>query len=241
MEAKRRVVRGRSLVMSGLAVLAALSFAVAPAAARPGDDGPGRGRADVFAPDARPFGQTYAEWSIEWWTWALQNGEASFADTTGANCALGQSERRVWFLAGSFSSDPVTRNCTVTDDMALLFPVVNSGYFGFPTDPPEQQTDEFARVSALAGLADRELLEPTLHASIDGEPVRDLASFFVESGPFSVKLPLDNFFGFPSPLKRSADAGYYLMVKKLHRGEHTIHFGAHGRIDVTVHLNVLHH
>jgi len=245
MECMRRVVRGRNVVLAGLAVVASLTIAVAPASARPGDDGPGRGKADVFAPNAHPFGLTYAEWSAEWWTWALRNGDASFSDTTGANCGQGQTGGRVWFLAGSFSHVPVERTCTVTDDVALLFPIVNSAYAAFPTDLANERTEEFVRGIAEANFGPRDTVVPTLRASIDGVDVPDLGERFVSSVLFDVDgIQAGNPFGATETVDPVADVGYYVMVKKLHRGAHTIHFEGTSLTaspNVTVHLNVVHH
>ena len=178
----------------------------------------------MLPPTATPYGHTYGEWAAQWWQWALGQPAATnpVLDPTGADCAQGQ-QGPVWFLAGSFGSDPITRTCTVPSGAALLFPVINLGYFAFSDDPPEQRTEEFVRaqVAAAAGATN-------LTASVDGVPVADIASYYEQSPLFSVTLPAGNLFGLPEGfvLDPSVDAGYYLMVSPPTAGEHTIHFAA---------------
>lgn len=221
---------------AGWAVLALLLLGAGPSVAR-------AEHASVFPPRAHPFGLTFSQWSARWWQWGLsQPGTAPLVDPTGAHCADGQSGP-VWFLAGSFTSDVVTRRCTVPTGKALLFPVVNDGAFAFPTDPPSQKTEAFLR-----GQVDPPVRGATgLSATIDGVSVPDIkARYFEDSALFSVTVPAENIFGLPggTVVGPSADAGYYLMVLPLPPGQHTVHFTGtlpdFGlSIDVTDHITVL--
>ena len=200
-------------------------------------------RAVVLPPQASPHGHTYAEWAAKWWQWALTQPVASnpVLDPNGADCAEGQSGH-VWFLAGSFDSAPVTRTCTIPTGRALLVPVINYAYFAFLEDPPGQRTEDYVRSQVAVAKA------TALTASIDGVAVPDVASYYEQSTLFSVTLPADNLFGLPAGfvLEPSADAGYYLMVPPLPRGEHTISFSGtlafpdrEFSIDVTYHLTIV--
>jgi len=73
-----------------------------------------------------PAGQTYGRWAAEWWQWAfgVPAERNPILDTTGEFCAERQVDE-VWFLAGSFSSDPVVRACQVPAGKSLLFPLIN--------------------------------------------------------------------------------------------------------------------
>jgi hypothetical protein len=195
----------------------------------------------VLPPEVHPYGHTYGEWAAAWWDWALSQpaGANPVLDPTGANCAKGQ-QGKVWFLAGSFSPGEVNRACTVAQGTALLLPVTNYVYCAFATDPPEQRTEEFVRsqVSFVPEAA------TSLSASIDGVAVADIQGrYFEESSLFSVVLPADNIFGLPEGflLDPCADAGYYLIVRPLPPGEHTIEFaGSLGdfSLDVTYQITV---
>ena len=70
----------------------------------------------IIPPHASPYGKSYGAWSGLWWAWAfsIPAGVNPILDPTGENCDEGELGK-VWFLAGSFSSEPTTRSCTVPD------------------------------------------------------------------------------------------------------------------------------
>jgi hypothetical protein len=186
----------------------------------------------------RPHGQSYPAWAADWWTWALSQPVETnpVLDTTGEQCAVGQNGR-VWFLAGSFSSDPVTRQCSVRAGTGLLIPVINEFYCALASDPEEQQTEAYAR----SQVADVEDTASGLSLTVDGRPVSRLT--YEESEVFSVVLPADNIFGLPEGtlLDPCVDAGYYALVPPLSVGEHTLRIeGTFGTftVDVTYHITV---
>jgi hypothetical protein len=186
----------------------------------------------------RPHGQSYPAWAADWWVWALSQPVTTnpVLDTTGEHCEVAQ-QGNVWFLAGTFSSGSVTRDCTVPAGTALLIPVINSFYCALAEDPPEQQTEEYVR----AQVAFVEDTASGLSLTVDGRTVRRLT--YEESEIFSVVLPADNLFGLPAGTVANpcADAGYYALVPPLSVGEHTVRIqGTLGTfmVDVTYHLTV---
>jgi hypothetical protein len=220
-------------VLLPLLALAVFASAGAPAGATAPKE-------DVFAPGARPYDRSYSEWAAAWWTWAVSQPVATnpVLDTTGASCSVAQ-KGKVWFLAGTFSGS-VERTCTVPKGKALLVPVLNFAYFAFATDPPEQRTERYVR-DQVRGFRHS---VTSLTASIDGRPVPGVAGYFEESALFRVVLPDDNIFGLDAGfvLDPCVDAGYYLVVKPLAPGRHTIRFGGSsgfgGSIQATYHLTV---
>ena len=73
----------------------------------------GVGKVNIAPIQSDPHGRSYARWAAAWWRWALETVDDNpVFDLTGEHCAAGQSGR-VWFLAGSFGSDPVVRTCTI--------------------------------------------------------------------------------------------------------------------------------
>lgn len=221
-----------------LLALAVLAVSAPIAAAHPGPR--------VFPPTAHPYGQSYSEWAAEWWQWALSQPAATnpLTDLTGAQCA-NEQQGKVWFLAGAFTGTPVTRDCTVPRGKALLFPVINEFYCAEPDDPAAERTVAFAR-QQVADVRDA----TGLKATIDGRQVRNLAAYYETSEVLSIVLPADNIFGVPELagvlLEPCVDAGFYLVVRPLRRGRHTIRFtGTAGAgpdaffVDVTYNLTVV--
>ena len=181
----------------------------------------------VYPPETWPNGKPYSVHAASWWKWALAQSadKSAILDQTGAKCGVGQSGR-TFYLAGAFSGEPTYRKCTIPSGRTLVFPIINSAYFAFPSDPAEQRTEVFIR-SQVAGVADATELE----VEIDGVAVPHVERWCEESTVFSATLPDDDIFGAPAGtvLSPSVDAGYYLAVAPLLPGKHTLHF--HGELD----------
>ena len=176
-----------------------------------------------------------------YWTWSLTQPAATnpLTDTTGEFCGQGQSGD-TWFLAGTLSSKRVTRTCTIPTGKKVVFPVVNSAYFAFAADPPEQRTEEFVR-SQVAFVKDQ---ATGMQVRIDGQSLPTARIQYEESRLFAITLPADNLFGLPAGfrLDPSVDAGYYVHLDRLEPGPHSVRF--HGvlpnsiTVDVTYPLTV---
>jgi hypothetical protein len=88
---------------------------------------PAQADEEIIPVNANAYGNTYGEWSAEWWQWALSIPAANspISDTTGANCTQRQSGP-VFYLAGTSGGHAVTRKCTVPTGKALFFPILNA-------------------------------------------------------------------------------------------------------------------
>jgi len=203
-------------------------------------------RAAGIAPSqASPHGRTYGEWAAAWWQWALEIPVSSnpVVDPTGEHCAVNQQDH-VWFLGGAFGSGSVVRACTIPSGTALFFPIINTAYFAFITDPPETRTEEYLRAQVTCvESAEFGLIE------IDGVPVDNPEGYLEQSVLFDVILPEDNVFGLGEDvipeltLSPSVDQGFYLFLNPLPPGEHTLHWQAEAPAcgnsqDITYHLTV---
>lgn len=178
--------------------------------------------------------------------------DSPFYDVMGENCQVGQ-QGPVWFLAGTIGSgDPTAqtyRYCAVPVGKAIFFPVINAAWLGFLNDPEEQRTAEFARWAADVSC-DRNSIEG-LSVTIDGEEVNNpiqFATICEQSQIFQVLLPTDNILEAADDwlpqlmLSPSAHQGFYIYIKPLTVGEHTIEWTATwdcGTENVKYDLNVL--
>jgi hypothetical protein len=199
----------------------------------------------VLSPNSAPHGMTYGEWSAKWFKWAYEPSPANspVRDTTGANCAVGQSGQ-VWFLAGTFfppGPPVVVRSCTIPAGQMLFFPVGN-GFCagdGFPNGFAGERACATQFAASLSGFS----------ADVDEVPINNLQADLVHnyyralSPEFDLVLGADNIFGAPAgTYSPGAGDGVYLMLAPLSPGKHTIHFHADvtagGQIDATYHLTV---
>jgi hypothetical protein len=200
-------------------------------------------------------GPLYDALSVAWWQYTLAQPAATnpLLDTTGANCALGQSGR-VFFLVGTTGGKATRDQCSVRAGKFLFFPLVNAFDVHTPgdgLDDPDVLWDDFTSPEHLGFGVD------SLRASVDGLAVRGLdparGRYRGCAGPvrgcvrpFSLTFPDGNLFGLDAGVYEPAVAdGFYLLLTPLKPGVHTIEFGGTGRlggpftVDVTYHLRVL--
>jgi hypothetical protein len=200
-----------------------------------GKDKPNPG---IAPPQSKTHGMSYGEWSAAYWKWALGIPAAQnpILDETGEFAEIDQ-EGQVWFLAGNFGNDadnPFTeRTITVPTGKSLFFPLVNYVYWA-PDDLPLAITvaeslgfdpEEFSAEELLAILANyslNELSELTL--TIDGVQVQDLERYLTLSPGFTAGDTdlLDDFGVDPDGHELFVAAGYWIMLRPLSVGEHTI-------------------
>ena len=229
------------------AVIACVGLHALPVAAADSDD---RASVLVASIQSNPNGQSYGHWAADWWQWALGIPAATnpLTDTTGAHCGQRQVGD-VWFLGGRiFSTDPVVRVCQIPSTTSLFFPLINTGFAAFLNDPPEQRTEAFVRAHSAC-------TEPVeISVWIDGRDVRRPERFFTgasgsQSPFFTIQMPTGNVLGAGEAdipelvLTPTAEQGYYLFVRPLSAGTHTIQWIASGCTsggfqDITYHLTV---
>lgn len=218
----------------------------------------------VLPVNSNPYGKSYGDWGAAWWAWVLSipKAENPNFDTTGEFCHVGQ-EGPVWFVAGNFGGEN-TRSCTVPAGKALFIPIFNYVYWA-PEDlsfvrdvvAPSQGWD-------LTGLTEEEILRmgvnwasdhaTALSVTIDGVAVVDPWQYRAESSAFSIELSnmLEDYGYAPGPRSPNVSDGYWIMLRPLSRGQHTINFSSAGSysiangdpfdqeftLDVTVYLTV---
>jgi hypothetical protein len=185
----------------------------------------------VIAVDEILYDHSQVEWSEAYLQWiaAFARGSSPISDTTGALCAAKQ-EGDVWFLATSDGTAPVVRNCSIPAGKTLFVPIVNTLERSGNKEP---SCESMARVAA-GSIPHMSRLDMTL----DGQPVDDLESHRIATGEcFALGLRQT-----PRLSARTATAdGYYVMLRPLPPGPHTIVVGA--RVDetalsTTYHLDV---
>src|SRR5262249_40279714 len=127
------------------AVLTLLAVSVSPAMAQ----------GNIVVPPQNTYnGQTYAEWSAQWFQWvsSLPFTHHPLFDT--ADCSVGQ-RGNVWFIGGKFgaASSGLTRHCTIPEGTALFLAVANASFDntncnGNTIDPTTFTVDQLRALAA---------------------------------------------------------------------------------------------
>jgi hypothetical protein len=192
----------------------------------------------VVQPTDKWAGKTYGQWSAVWWQWiaAIPTPENPVTDLT-ANCAVHQ-QGPVWFLAGAAGNH--SPSCTVPEGKAILFPVING-----ECSQVEGNGDTDPVLRACAADLMEHVTETS--ASVDGTPIPlgsppDHSRFRFQSPLFQITFADPNPFTSASGTGPSVADGFWVLLKPLREGRHTIDF--HGNapdfgFELTVHYTIL--
>jgi hypothetical protein len=173
---------------------------------------------EVYPIDSRPFGKSMEDWSTVWWNWLLPipQNDSPARDDTGKNCAVGQNNPDVWFLAQT-GSGPAERSCKIPAGTSILFPVAinECSYAEAPTIKSEEELSKCARSGNEV---------TSIRAVVDGIPIENLTGSRVSSGLFNTTLPHNNIFGVPGcPCHTQAVSDAYMVfLEPLSPGKHTL-------------------
>jgi hypothetical protein len=214
-----------------------------------------RAQSFVASPESLPGGLSYQQWSAKWWQWAdsIPFSMNPLFDTTGVDCAVNQSRSEpVWFLAGT-SGFNATRTCIVPAGKMIFFPIINllNDYPCLdlsPTPPrqrrdpnfqpgPGQSLEQFLTIGYGPFFGARQFIDhvTTLSAALDGVPITGLSlppenskyratsPMFEFDGDRSLQVPFDPCVG---PGHKGVSDGYWIMLKALPPGPHTLSFSA---------------
>ncbi len=185
----------------------------------------------VYPPTANVNGKSYGEWTAEWWRWVMSSTCATnpISDPTGENAGINQNGP-VYFLAGT-SGGAATRNVTIPHGKKILFPIINL-MFDYPCPDPDfqpasgQTLEEFLTQS-VADLMD---LADVFEVTLDGVPLNNEENYRFPSGLFyfTGNTDLTNCFDpcITGEEQAAASDGYWMMLKPLSYGQHTLNFKA---------------
>ncbi len=182
------------------------------------------GNSAVYPPTAHPYSKSYAAWSAIWWQKFLTYDCASTPFANPSNVLFNQSGQ-VYFLAG-LAEVGTSVSVTIPHGKAVLFPLVN--FINFPCGEyqpgPNQTMEEFLTQDVQTTLYETAVLSVT----IDGVEVNNPGSYGFTSSLFNFtgNADLANCFTecITGLLQPAVAAGYFMMLKPLSKGEHTVHY-----------------
>ena len=179
--------------------------------------------------------------SAQWWQWVLPIPPANnpLVDDD-APCGVAQSGP-FFFLVGT-QGGSAERTCTIPEGKSIFFPVINffqtidkvvpaKGTANSPTNTPGE-----VRKLAIGNIDQAH----NLQASVDGVSI-NLDKARAKSPPFLFTLGDDNIFGgpangAPAGTYRALSDGYWVALKPLSVGEHTIEFSGEGADGFSLHV-----
>jgi hypothetical protein len=194
----------------------------------------------VDAPGAIVDGRSISSWTKDWWSWIINGPHDPFnqSDDKIGLLSFINNGRPVFFLAGNNpftgAGNNTDRVIVVPHDKPVLVPVLNFiDVEGPGITPPAAGTDYRALVDQTLASLLQTVNPTTLHVSIDGKAVPDLASHLETTDFFSLgkvkpgTLLTSSDIGIAPGSVMAADkaAGYWVMLEGLSKGVHTVSFG----------------
>jgi hypothetical protein len=189
-------------------------------------------RNKIVEPGQEYLGRTYNELVSKWSNWLVKEPFATNPafDPDGRFCDSNQ-EGKVWFLASTFEG-VVDRTCEIPAGKAIF--VSLGGVFlsfapEFPAagDPCLQMGTTVEKVRCDVNNDVQVAPSISLEATLDGVPVEDLFAFRAQSQPggFTLRSPNPSFLtdlGFAPGNRLAVADGYFLFLKPLRPGQHTL-------------------
>jgi hypothetical protein len=198
---------------------------------------------------AQEESELLASTTAQWWQYAISipTSVNPLIDTTGADCMVGQRDP-IWFLVGTFFGGTAARTCTIPAGEWLFFPVINSVQFNTPNICGQGGNMNVAELRAAAAPFIDAATNMSVH--VDGKAVKNLMR--IKSDVFATIVPTDNIFNAPcggpgtvpaGVYSPSVDDGYYVLLKPLSVGNHSLHIHAEVPsqsfvLDVTYNLTI---
>jgi len=189
----------------------------------------------IFSVKDNPYNQTFANWTGKWFNWflALPNieGNKSLSHPrdhySPEKCSWNQDKNGpVWMLADGPDINDLSqtdiRDCKVPAGKALLVQIVGSN-----CSPVEGYKTDQDLLNCAAWILDK----AAISASIDGKDVidtnkdpNDKSMIYVKPFILNLTYGKNNYYGDPEGTQRGMGAGYFLFLKPLPVGRHTITF-----------------
>jgi len=189
----------------------------------------------VVEPGQEFSDKSYNELAGEWTNWLVAEPIATNPafDPDGRFCGSNQ-QGKVWFLASTFEG-VANRTCEVPADKAI-FLSLGGVFVSFAPDFPaagdacSQMATPLERVRCDVSNDLPVAPAVSFQATLDGEPIQDLFAFRAQSQPggFTLRVPSPSFLTdlgiAPGDRSTAVADGYFLFLKPLKRGTHTLSF-----------------
>jgi len=155
-------------------------------------------------------GQGLSDIAVSWWQWLMSvpDDRDMLADKTGELCTINQSGD-IWYLAGSYQGDKITRHCAVPAGKYIFVPVADTMLWDTKggRDCKLLQND----VKDAIDTAHDMILE------VDGKRLTDFKSY--RAAPAKC-------FSLPNETDIYATEGYWVILPPLSKGAHIISFSS---------------
>ncbi len=187
------------------------------------------GTSVVIPVNEQVAGKAQHEYANTWWQWAntMSDEISPIRDKDGKYCHVNQSGD-VWFLAGGYGTSKIKRHCAIPQGKHIFFPIINMAYW--PVNGIVRTCEEVKEESALNN---NELY--FVYVELDGQPVPNMRDNRIKSkdcfdlhGLLAKQKNVEKVYP-------AATDGFWLMLKPLSKGIHSLKFNAQYQHDSALH------
>ena len=213
---------------------------------------------DVFQKDELPFGKPYEQWIQDWWRWNAAipgDAETTFAGVKEDGCLI-NNEGPVAMLMDPAIGGVHHQNCEISSNQGILIPAWSalcSGAIKGYENASFKHLSECARQYNLGKVTVNAWVDRKPLAQVKAEDYKTInlinASELYSKG-FNITIPEDSNLAADNPgTHLGATHGWYIFLKPLPVGEHTVRYvndvrettlgaGNTNNADITYSLNV---
>jgi len=176
-----------------------------------------------------------SELGDRWWQWITGLNSSLVNPFTDLNCDVGlQDNDSLLFLVGSPKDNETgfqEHECGIPKGTSILFPIVNVVCDDLEPRPFFGQTEQEQRICANDLIDTANATD--LHVEIDGYEVKNPEQYRIDSpaGGFEFTAVENNPLSIPPGNGTGVSDGFWILLKPLKPGEHTITFS--GKIDIS--------
>jgi len=162
----------------------------------------------LLAPHSLMENKILGDWGNEWWKWAysFSDENSPIRDTTGKLSTLGQ-HGNIWFLAGSYSTNPIKREVIIPLGKSIFFPIINS----------ITTIEDGGTCKETIEDVNNNFNGQNLYIEINGVELNNVQQHF--------EISQSCFSPFSNQNKTHISLGYWIAITSLPIGEHILKFG----------------
>lgn len=180
----------------------------------------------IYSTDESPFGIPYSSWIARWWNWTagISNTEhpRDFAERT---CDVSQSWKDVWFLPDILNGK-IVRECQVPAGKAIFIPITTGEQSVAESEEFRGKPLNEVKDSLIKGASYCDNYNTERVAEIDGQKIQGLEGNSPyrtnTSELFNLTWGENNIYDVKPQTSPAFAEGWFLFVKPLPQGDHTI-------------------